>query len=106
LSGANPKGRKSKKLLKEGELDYPSPFAKIWRQHMKEKREDNPLARKKTLANGKNKKAKKRCPFGWIFYTQFNYMFKLGKKLTKKNMRPLPAGIKAGKVLRIAKLLI
>ena len=44
------KTSKSMKLLKDGEDDYPSPFAKIWRKHMKEKMEDNPgLLKKKTV---------------------------------------------------------
>ena len=79
-----------KKLLKEGENDYPSLFAKVWREHHHQKAQDEKLTAK--VAENVSTAPEKDCPLGWILFFELNYIFNLGErhKIEKQNLRPLP----------------
>ena len=89
-----------KKLLKEGEKEYPSLFAKIWREHQHQKEKD------KTEGEDEEEENSwipyKYCCFGWILFSELNHIFNHGehKKIMKQNMNPLPPPVQAQTLIK------
>ena len=72
---------------------------------------ENPILSKKLKREAKRKKkkknkeaAKKPCCLSWIFFFEFNHLFKIGAKrgLTKQDMAALPPGIRSDVVKKEA----
>jgi hypothetical protein len=90
-------GKRMPKLLHPGEKDYPSKFAKVWREFIHEKRIDNPEGEKEEKNTPDPSSC---CCFSWCF-CQFNHLFNTGSnkgKLTEEDLGPLPPHLRVNKV--------